>query len=192
MIKSYPMKRQISLILLGCLVQLGLSASPGISAASAVPGQNWGWPLDPHRIIGNFDPPAQNWLPGHRGVDLAGTSGEVVRSAGDGEVIFAGDIAGKGVVVVRHGNFRTTYEPVAPSVFIGLRVHAGDEIGKLQPGNSHCATKTKVSCLHWALIRGQTYLNPLVLVKKPVRLLPVSNSVRPADAPVQRLRVVGP
>jgi murein DD-endopeptidase MepM/ murein hydrolase activator NlpD len=87
-------------------------------------------------------------------------------------VDFAGLVAGKGVVVIRHGAIRTTYEPVTASVLVGSKVRVGDVIGTLSAGESHCSTQTSVSCLHWGLIRGETYLNPLGLVKKRVRLLP--------------------
>jgi murein DD-endopeptidase MepM/ murein hydrolase activator NlpD len=89
-------------------------------------------------------------------------------------VTFAGSLAGKGVVVIKHGPVRTTYEPVTASVLVGSKVKVGELIGKLAPGQSHCATQATVSCLHWGLIRGDQYLNPLFLVKKQVRLLPKS------------------
>jgi murein DD-endopeptidase MepM/ murein hydrolase activator NlpD len=89
-------------------------------------------------------------------------------------VTFAGLVAGKGVVVIKHGTLRTTYEPVTASVTLGTRVRVGDVIGTLSPGESHCATESTVSCLHWGLLRGEKYLNPLSLVQKRVRLLPKS------------------
>ncbi len=136
--------------------------------------KQWGWPLQPAKLSFGFDRPAQNWLPGHRGVDLEGRAGDRVLAAGNGVVTFAGLVAGKGVVVIRHGELRTTYEPVSASVITGTRVRVGDLIGKLSPGQSHCSTQTSVNCLHWGLIRGEQYLNPLFLVKKRVRLLPKS------------------
>ena len=134
----------------------------------------WGWPIKPAQLSSGFDRPAQNWLPGHRGVDLVGQSGDKVLAAGNGVITFAGLVAGKGVVVIKHGTLRTTYEPVTASIAVGSRVRVGDVIGALSPGESHCATQTSVSCLHWGLIRGETYLNPLLLIQKRVRLLPKS------------------
>lgn len=128
--------------------------------------------MEPARISTRFDRPLQNWLPGHRGVDLVGQNGDPVFAAGNGVVTFAGLVAGKGVVVITHGSLRTTYEPLVASVSVGSKVQVGDVIGTLSPGESHCSTQTSVSCLHWGLIRGETYLNPLLLVKKRVRLLP--------------------
>ena len=147
----------------------------GLTQPSPAHGANqWDWPLKPASLSAGFDRPAQNWLPGHRGVDLVGQSGDQVLAAGNGVVMFAGLVAGKGVVVISHGKLRTTYEPVTALVAVGTRVTVGELIGTLSPGESHCASTRTVSCLHWGLIQGKTYLNPLMLVKKPVRLLPKS------------------
>src|SRR4051794_4940346 len=54
------------------------------------------------RVVRVFTAPPQPWLPGHRGVDLAATHGEAVLAAGDGVVLFAARVAGRGVVSVRH------------------------------------------------------------------------------------------
>ena len=79
-------------------------ASPAHAAAK------WDWPLKPARLSAGFDRPPQNWLPGHRGVDLVGQAGDQVLAAGNGVITFAGLVAGKGVVVIKHGSLRTTYE----------------------------------------------------------------------------------
>lgn len=150
-----------------------LISGAGFSANPATGAQPWVWPMDSHTLAAGFDRPAQNWLPGHRGVDLVGRAGDLVLAAGSGTVIFAGTVAGKGVVVIKHGSLRTTYEPVLASVSLGDRVRAGDVIGKLRPGASHCAKSNSVYCLHWGLLKGDKYLNPLLLVQKRVRLLPV-------------------
>jgi murein DD-endopeptidase MepM/ murein hydrolase activator NlpD len=96
-----------------------------------------------------------------------------VHSAGSGFVIYASSLAGRGVVVVLHGSLRTTYEPVTASVAVGDFVFAGDTIGHLTPGLTHCSQLGHVSCLHWGLRHGLTYLNPLMLVGGYVRLLPI-------------------
>lgn len=156
--------------------------SVGVAAGLLQPGpaqaaKQWDWPLQPAQLSSGFDRPAQNWLPGHRGVDLIGQGGDKVLAAGNGVITFAGPVAGKGVVVIKHGKLRTTYEPVTASVTVGSKVRVGDVIGTLSPGESHCATQTTVSCLHWGLLRGEKYLNPLSLVQKRVRLLPTPSTV---------------
>jgi len=123
------------------------------------------------RVTRRFDAPPRPWLPGHRGVDLAGAPGAVVRAAGPGTVVFAGLVVGRPVVSVDHpGGLRTTYEPVVPSVTRGARVDAGDPIGTLAAGHEGCPV---AACLHWGLRRGEAYFDPLLALGFRVRLLPV-------------------
>lgn len=155
--------------LLSLVIALALRV-PG-PVAGPVPGPGV-WPLHPRpEVVSAFDPPSSTYGAGHRGVDLAGEVGQVVRAAVPGRVTFAGVIAGVGVVVVGHGATRTTYQPVRASVAVGAEVTAGDEVGRLERFGSHCAPR---SCLHWGLVEGGTYLDPLTLVGAgPVRLLPL-------------------
>ena len=132
------------------------------------------WPLDgTPRVLRRFDPPPLPWQAGHRGVDLGAVPGAVVRAAGPGMVVFAGVVAGRGVVSVGHGNgLRTTYEPVEPAETLsaGDPVTAGEELGILAAGHPGCAA---AACLHWGLRRGEQYLDPLLrLGRGRVRLLP--------------------
>ena len=134
---------------------------------------SWTWPVQgTHIVLNKFDKPAQNWLPGHRGVDLDALLGRVVVSAGDGNVVFAGLIAGKGVITVSHGELHTTYEPVLPLVAVGTKVKKGQRIGFVAPGVSHCSPGIEPFCLHWGLKRGTEYLDPLLLLRPHARLLP--------------------
>lgn len=147
--------------------------SPAPPVATPDPAGNGSWPLSPNpEVVHGFAPPASAWGTGHRGVDLAGATGQPVLAALGGQVLFAGSIAGKGVVVVGHGATRTTYEPVTPLVQVGDRVARGAPIGVLRAGG-HCMPAT---CLHWGWLRGDTYLDPLELVGAtgPVRLKPWS------------------
>ena len=130
------------------------------------------WPLAPEpEVVAGFDPPDSPYAAGHRGVDLAGSPGQAVRTALPGTVSFAGSLAGRGVVVVDHGATRTTYEPVAAGVSVGDVVAAGATIGRLEVPRSHCFPR---ACLHWGWIEGDVYLDPLRLVGGgPIRLLPL-------------------
>ena len=124
-------------------------------------------------VTRRFDPGAFDWLPGHRGVDLAAVRGSVVHAAGPGVVTWASPIAGRGVVVIAHPDGRrTTYEPVDSLVHVGERVAAGDTIGVVVSGAGHCGGTSP--CLHWGLLRDQTYLDPMRLLdpREPV-LLPL-------------------
>jgi murein DD-endopeptidase MepM/ murein hydrolase activator NlpD len=116
-----------------------------------------------------------------------------VLAAGAGRVGYAGLLAGRGVVVVVHGELRTTYEPVVAEVAVGSAVAAGERIGTLEPGHAGCPA---AACLHWGLRRGDSYLDPLRLVDRgPVRLLPLaarSGSVAAAPAPAAAPRAAAP
>ena len=166
----------------GLLVVLGWSGA-GPPAAAAGPGYAWPVPA-PHPVVRGFDPPDTNWGAGHRGVDLGASGGTVVRSAAAGSVVFAGLIAGRGVVVVRHAaGLRTTYESVLAAVRVGEHVDAGEPLGRLSLAGGHCLPR---ACLHWGAIRGGTYLDPLSLVgvsPAQVRLLPVWGRSPSAAAP---------
>jgi murein DD-endopeptidase MepM/ murein hydrolase activator NlpD len=144
------------------------------------------WPLQPEPdVVRAFDPPDSPFGAGHRGVDLAGTLGQVVHTALAGRVTFAARLAGRGVVVVDHGATRTTYEPVVATVRVGDVLARGQPIGTLELAGSHCLP---AACLHWGWRRGDTYLDPLLLVGGgPVVLLPLWS-----DAPVQRVPVPSP
>jgi murein DD-endopeptidase MepM/ murein hydrolase activator NlpD len=86
-------------------------------------------------------------------------------------VAFAGMVAGRPVVSIDHADgLRTTYEPVDPSVGAGQAVARGSPIGTLLGGHTGCPAG---ACLHWGLRRGETYLDPLLLLRPPrIRLLP--------------------
>jgi hypothetical protein len=154
-------------------------ASGGWSSA----GTDWRWPL-PGRpeVVRGFDPPPLPWDSGHRGVDLAAAAGTRVLAAGAGTVSYAGVLAGRGVVAIRHaGGLRTTYEPVVVTATVGQVVAAGDVIGLLAAGHPGCP---RPACLHWGLLRGDTYLDPLSLLRGgPIRLLPLSGAGPPPAAP---------
>ncbi|MBM7786798.1 murein hydrolase activator EnvC family protein [Tenggerimyces flavus] len=168
---------RLALVVLALLGWWCLCTGPASAGATA-----WQWPLSPRpEVLRGFHPPPVPWGAGHRGVDLAASAGQTVRSAGAGQVSYAGVLAGRGVVVVRHGELRSTYEPVASSVTVGTRVAAGAALGTVEAAG-HCTGRT---CLHWGLKRGAEYLDPLALVGLgPPRLLPLdSSSVSAASSP---------
>ncbi|HLU43408.1 MAG TPA: M23 family metallopeptidase [Natronosporangium sp.] len=172
----------VALLVLGFVPGLPVATPPVVPSPAPLPvavvSTGYQWPLSgPPVVTRRFDPPPQPWLPGHRGVDLAGEPGDLVRAAGPGVVFFAGQVAGVGVVSVNHPHgLRTTYQPVEPLVTAGERVWAGDPIGVLAPGHVGCPV---AACLHWGLRRGDLYLDPLTLLGLGrVRLLPVHGELR--------------
>ena len=153
--------------------QAPAEAGTGTPPGSAPPPDSAQWrsPVGGLDLLTRFDPPPQPWLPGHRGVDLAASQGLAITAAGAGTVVFADDLAGRGVVSIVHANgLRTTYEPVEPLVAAGDAVAAGETIGHLLPGHASCPGTT---CLHLGLKRGPLYLDPMLLFGSgKVRLLP--------------------
>ncbi|SCK36771.1 Peptidase family M23 [Streptomyces sp. WMMB 714] len=134
-----------------------------------------------------WEPPPSPWASGHRGVDLAAEQGQRVRSVGNGRVSFAGEVAGRGVLSIELSGtgdppVRTTYEPVRPSVRKGDKVRAGQVVGTVANGPSHCHRV----CLHWGARREKRYLDPLSLLPPsllrggPSRLLPFHGTPVPA------------
>lgn len=136
------------------------------AAYSAPP--RWRPPLRPLAIVGGYDPPAHDWLPGHRGVDLRAHVGQQVHSAGSGRITFAATLAGRGVVVVDHGALRTTYEPVHAVVHRGDRVDSGQQVGVIATGSGHCGAG---NCLHFGVKLGSAYIDPRFLLSGYISVL---------------------
>ena len=146
--------------------------SPPRRPARPGPAAHRAWPVEPAVVVAEIDLPEPDWLPGHRGLDLQAVPGQVVRSAADGVVTFAGQVGGRGVVVVATGGWRASYEPVAAHVAVGEPVEAAQPLGVLAPSGGHCGAPA--SCLHWGLRAGEHYLDPRWLLEPPVPvLLPV-------------------
>ena len=150
---------------------------PAVPAPS-VPAIARTWPVGSHPLVlRGWEPPATVYARGHRGVDLATPAGAQVRAVAAGRVSFAGRVAGRGVVSVELAgtDLRTTYEPVTATMKKGDEVEPGAVVGTVEVTGSHCPT----TCVHWGLLRGKTYLDPLALLppwllnRGPSRLLPV-------------------
>ncbi len=176
-----------ALLILLCLVTIGAgpsaSSPPAVSARFAASGET-AWPLEPRgHVVHGFDPPDSPWEEGHRGVDVAGTAGQVVRASRTGTVSFVGTVAGKPVVVISHGATRTTYEPVRATVSVGHLATAGTPVGRLTVLHSHCFP---AACLHWGLRSGRDYVDPLVGFPGPVRLLPLTDPPLGRQLPIPR------
>lgn len=156
---------------------VGYVASSVVVAAAVAAG--WGgtalagvrWPVA-GAVIADFDPPEPDWLPGHRGIDLATESGAAVISPREGVVLFTGRVAGTPVVVVGHGSLRSTYQPVEGSLPVGSVVTGGQSIGRMVDGPSHCSSP----CLHWGARVGERYVDPRILLGAThVALLPTAD-----------------
>lgn len=147
----------------------GLGAKVGAAAPN-----RWENPAQPGSqpaVTNAFNPPGHDWLSGHRGVDLEMFPGATVYAPGDGVVTFVGQLADRGVLVISHGELRTTYEPVVSFLHVGDAVRTGEAIGTIS-GGGHCSYE----CLHWGLKRGDEYLDPLTLLGlAPIVLKPIGD-----------------
>ncbi len=152
-----------------------LGVRSGVTAAAQPPGASAALrpPLPaPLKVLRSFDPPLHPWAAGNRGVDLVAHVSEQVHSATAGLVIYAGLLAGRGVISIRDGSLRTTYEPVDPVVRAGDSVVAGQVIGYVSAAADACGPPG--SCLHWGALESDRYVDPMGLLPAPrVRLLPI-------------------
>jgi murein DD-endopeptidase MepM/ murein hydrolase activator NlpD len=167
-----------------CLIVVLAAVGPvGGSAAEAAPDRRapaavgseedpaqWTWPLDARRVVVPYVAPANEYGPGHRGIDLAPDRSTSVFAPTAGTIAFAGDVAGRGVLTIDHGGgVVITLEPVDSSVAAGSTVAAGQVVATLSvgghapPGSLHLGVR----------VRGE-YVDPLTMYGAAVRavLLP--------------------
>lgn len=147
------------------LFTLVASSFSGVYASGARRHQ---WPTGGAvAVLERFSPPAQRWLAGHRGVDLALPAGSPVMASYEGVVAFSGVVATKPVVSIDHSyppGLRTTYEPVVGIVKAGQSVKTGQVIGVLQAGHRSDGR----DALHWGARFGRDrYIDPLSLLRRP-------------------------
>lgn len=126
------------------------------------------------KVARDFQPPAEKWLSGHRGVDLSVHLDGKVRAPEAGTVSHVGKVVDRNTITIDHGNgLRSSFEPVDSNLKRGDRVRKGQIIGTLSNGN-HCALDLH-ACVHWGVRLGDEYVNPLQFVGAflPSVLLPV-------------------
>jgi hypothetical protein len=109
------------------LITTTVLARPSRAGASTVSYQA---PVDAP-VSDPFRPPANPWDPGNRGIEYDTPPDTVVEAAADGDVTFAGPVAGVLWVTLGHADgVRTTYGPLASvAVAQGQAVRQGQEIG---------------------------------------------------------------
>lgn len=113
----------------------------------------------PHVVVGPFIAPETRYSAGHRGIDIAGASGQRVLTPADGIIHFSGWVVDRPVVSLRHpGGLISSFEPVTGRLAEGDNVLAGDVIGVLEAG--HCARP----CLHFGVRRFGEYVSPLLFL----------------------------
>jgi hypothetical protein len=112
---------------------LGVAATVGVGGALAAPPAGPGPyapPVDAP-VVDPFRPPPTPYGPGNRGLTYGVAPLTPVRAAGDGEVVFAGQVGASLHVTIRHPDgLRTSYSFLAAtSVRAGGLVRQGDLVG---------------------------------------------------------------
>lgn len=154
------------------------STTPDSSLQHAVAAAHgWSWPLKPQpRVLAPFDPPAQRWLAGHRGADLAARPGDTLLAPAGGIVSFVGVVVDRPVLVIDHGSgLKSSFEPVRTDLVRGSIIGANDSVGTVGTG-AHCSNR----CLHWGLRLDGEYIDPLLTIRddRPSILLPLTGKSR--------------
>lgn len=183
-----------SLFLLASLLAIGISVPVAVPAA--VPERSVRPPPatpDPPpvpplwmpvagAVVRGFDSRAGPYGPGHRGIDIAASVGELVRSPAAGRVVFAGRVAGTNWVslLVAPGVVVTLgplLDPTATADRIGRRT----PVGRVGPGHStppvgRAAWGREGATLHLSVRVDGVYVDPLAyLVDRPrPRLAPLA------------------
>ena len=134
------------------------------------------WPVDGFRLDRPYEAPAHAYGPGHRGIDLRPVGAPEVRAPAAGIVAFSGQVAGRGILTIDHGNgLVTTLEPIQTTLHAGDAVARGDPVGAIALGGH-----TAAGAVHFGVRRNGEYINPQLLLGGVPRavLLPCC-----ADAP---------
>src|SRR5438067_3917789 len=164
------MSMRRSAVLFAGLVLLAAGLAPPAAADAA-----YRPPVDAP-VADVFRPPPQPWAAGNRGLDYATRPGQEVRAAADGEVVFAGPVAGTLHVVVLHPDgVRTSY-----SFLASLRVQRGDHVRQ-----GEVVGTAGGQPFHFGARVGDAYVDPALLFgggPPGVHLVPDSERLPDSEA----------
>lgn len=173
-----PLLRRFAPLLLLSVVLLAPLAVPAQAAPARVaPAQpageaRWGWPVGPPvAVVEPYRAPPTPYAPGHRGIDLAASSGTPVLAPASGTVSFSGPVAGRPLVAIDHGDgYVSAIEPVSGLVEVGAVVEPGARLGQVALGG-HCDGR----CVHFGVRLHGEYVSPMLLLDSVPRavLLPL-------------------
>ena len=170
-------------LLVASLLATVLAAATAVPAAADPadgPGDGRGYrPPADAPVVDPFRPPATAYGSGNRGIDLGTAPGDPVWAAGEGEVVFAGPVAGGLHVVIAHDDgLRTSYSFLGTvAVRVGDRLAGGAQVG------------TAGGLTHFGVRAGAAYLDPESLFDEPVRvrLVPAGRRTAAEEAAKQRI-----
>jgi murein DD-endopeptidase MepM/ murein hydrolase activator NlpD len=172
-----PRPRGLALACAWTALLVALLIAPTARAAAAAEGR-FGWPVRGPMIRG-FEAPGSPYGPGHRGIDIATAFGTPVLAPADGEVTFAGWVAGARFVTIDHGDgIRSTSSWLSDvAVRRGDLVARGQVIGRSGHGHAEVATPH----LHFGVRIHGEYVDPMLLlgplsVVGLIRLAPLERS----------------
>jgi hypothetical protein len=198
MLAAYPKfavrrGRGWSLFLLASLMAIGTSFPAAVPAA--VPEPSVGPPPatpDPPpvpplwmpvagAVVRGFDTRAGPFGPGHRGIDIAASVGELVRSPTAGRVVFAGRVAGTNwVSLLVAPGVLVTLGPLLDPATTADRVQLRTPVGRVGPGHAplpvgRAESGREGATLHLSVRVDGVYVDPLAyLVDRPrPRLAPL-------------------
>jgi murein DD-endopeptidase MepM/ murein hydrolase activator NlpD len=169
--------RRFFLVLLLAVAAFAPAAAPASVAERSVPPPTTApdpppvpglWMPTAGAVVRGFDSRAGPYGPGHRGIDIAAPTGQVVRTPAAGRVVFAGPVAGTTWVSVRIAlGVLVTLGPVLDPEVAAGPVRSRSPIGRVGPG--HGAT------LHLGVRVDGVYVDPLpYLLDRPrARLAPL-------------------
>lgn len=198
MLAAYPKfavrrGRGWSLFLLGSLMAIWISFPAAVPAAvpepsvRPPPGTPDPPPVPPlwmpvaGAVVRGFDTRAGPFGPGHRGIDIAASVGELVRSPTAGRVVFAGRVAGTNwVSLLVAPGVLVTLGPLLDAATTADRVRLRTPVGRVGPGHApppvgRAGSGREGATLHLSVRVDGVYVDPLAyLVDRPrPRLAPL-------------------
>jgi Peptidase family M23 len=180
------------LLLLGSLLAIGISvpaAAPAAMSERSVPPPPPApepppvvqlWMPVAGAIVRGFDARAGPYGPGHRGIDIAASVGELVRAPAAGRVVFAGPVAGTNwVSLLVAPGVVVTLGPLLDPTATAARMQLRAPVGRVGPGHplppEGRAGLGGEATLHLSVRVNDVYVDPLpYLVDRPrPRLAPL-------------------
>ncbi|MDD5747475.1 MAG: M23 family metallopeptidase [Actinomycetota bacterium] len=180
MIFSKTKRETIICILLAFLTLPCLFLFSNVPASASPSG--FSWPLR-GRIVRGFEKPTGPYGEGgHQGIDIAAIKGTPVKSAGDGEVLWTGELPrGRFVSIAHSGGAKTTYLDLERvDVSKGKKVRRGQVIGTVYGTRDDSSPQ---SHLHFSASVNGVPIDPRLLMSGIdasdfIRLCPVERAVR--------------